>query len=199
MYKATLDGEVLYIGSGAKGREKHCNNGVSHVYGLNELHFKGVEVQVTIVKGLMSKQDSLELEKQLIVSLNPRWNVVHKTSEKMQKMAMLSRVSSHINKILTESMKEHLGRPSFCRYKNSTKSFIKLLGVNNLVDGCKLPSVCESKVLLLRPEDRGLFARVSHKNTSDVMENWLREVFDYSKEGARVTLKVKKEIVELCS
>lgn len=31
---------VVYIGKGRLGRHKHCNSGASHVYKMNELHFK---------------------------------------------------------------------------------------------------------------------------------------------------------------
>ena len=52
VYICKLDGNIIYIGSGANGRHKHCNSGCSHVYDLNKLHFEGkVFVYSTYKKG----------------------------------------------------------------------------------------------------------------------------------------------------
>ena len=44
VYMCKFQYDVLYIGSGKIGRYTHCDSGISNVYGLNRLHFGGVEL-----------------------------------------------------------------------------------------------------------------------------------------------------------
>ena len=44
VYMCKFQDDVLYIGSGKIGRHTHCDSGISNVYGLNRLHFGGVEL-----------------------------------------------------------------------------------------------------------------------------------------------------------
>jgi len=71
VYMAKQCDEIIYIGSGLHGREQHCVSGCSNVYGLNERHFNGDEIKVSIVKRFSSKTESLEHEKQLICLHRP--------------------------------------------------------------------------------------------------------------------------------
>lgn len=52
LYHCKYQGEVVYIGQGARGRHRHCNSGTSHVYELNEIYFtEGKDVlDVTVVQ-----------------------------------------------------------------------------------------------------------------------------------------------------
>lgn len=67
--------DIIYIGSGAHGREQHCLSGCSHVYGLNERHFSNVKMDVLIVKRFSDKTESLEYEKQMICIHRPLLNI----------------------------------------------------------------------------------------------------------------------------
>lgn len=75
VYMAKENDDIIYIGSGVHGREQRCISGCSHVYGLNERHFKGSNVVVTVVKRFKSKEDSLDYEKQLICLHRPILNI----------------------------------------------------------------------------------------------------------------------------
>lgn len=77
VYVCRVDGEIVYIGCGKAGRHQHCTSGCSHVYGLNELHFKGVEVEVEVEKVFLTKEESLEYEVDAIKLHRPKLNRVH--------------------------------------------------------------------------------------------------------------------------
>ena len=49
VYMCKFQDDVLYIGSGKIGRHTHCDSGISNVYGLNRLHFGGVELDVKVL------------------------------------------------------------------------------------------------------------------------------------------------------
>lgn len=68
-------GQVVYIGEGIKGRHKHVNSGISHVYHLNSGHFEGVRWDVEVFE-LDSKVESQFFEKALIDLHNPRFNTM---------------------------------------------------------------------------------------------------------------------------
>ena len=74
VYVGFIKGQVIYVGYGTSGREKHLNNGISHVYNANKYHFNGGWVDVQIVKEGLNKEQALELEELLIDELKPVWN-----------------------------------------------------------------------------------------------------------------------------
>jgi hypothetical protein len=74
VYCASLGDSVLYVGSGAKGRERHCTSGRSNCLELNEHYFKKDAVVVKILEFLDNKQQSLILEEHYIRELNPLYN-----------------------------------------------------------------------------------------------------------------------------
>lgn len=84
VYICRLDGDIVYIGSGANGRHKHCNSGCSHVYDLNRLHFEGKTFDVQ-VKKFNDKQESLDNEKELILKHKPKYNSVYLSKERSAK------------------------------------------------------------------------------------------------------------------
>lgn len=77
VYICRVDGEVVYIGCGKAGRHQHCTSGCSHVYGLNQLHFKGECVDVEVHKLFSTKMEALDCELGLIKFHRPRLNKVH--------------------------------------------------------------------------------------------------------------------------
>ena len=66
--------EVVYVGQGKRGRHKHCRSGTSHCYGLNKLHFEGVEISIRILLK-QTQEDALELENTLIDKYQPTFNI----------------------------------------------------------------------------------------------------------------------------
>lgn len=69
------DGDVLYIGQGKLGRHQHCDSGLSHVYGLNRLHFGKVKLKVEVVETFKTKAESEKREFELIKKFNPKFNL----------------------------------------------------------------------------------------------------------------------------
>ena len=74
VYTAALDGKVIYVGSGAFGREKHIKSGCSHIYDLNKFHFEGRDVVVAVLHVVDTKEESLRLEQFSINEHNPPYN-----------------------------------------------------------------------------------------------------------------------------
>jgi hypothetical protein len=85
VYVVSLEDEILYIGSGHPSRHHHVTSGCSHVYELNKLHFQNKIVDVKIVYQTNNKQESLDVEKQLIALRKPLYNTVYNT-DKVSKM-----------------------------------------------------------------------------------------------------------------
>ena len=78
VYVCKKDGEIVYIGKGRKGRHKHCNSGTSHVYELNEIHFKegsGI-LETEVVKYFKTDEEATKLERLLIQKYKPTFNKV---------------------------------------------------------------------------------------------------------------------------
>ena len=73
-------GNVVYVGSGVTGRSNHCVSGVSHVYGLNQMHFSKEDISVEIYKICETKEESLKIEETLIKELAPIFNIRHNIS-----------------------------------------------------------------------------------------------------------------------
>ena len=75
-------GELLYVGSGELGRNKHCNSGRSHVYELNRLHFLEGGLQTEVIVLLDSKEESLIFEEEYIRKHRPKFNRVFLKDER---------------------------------------------------------------------------------------------------------------------
>lgn len=81
--------EVLYVGCGKLGREKHCQSGVSHVYELNKAHFlhkycgEHTKMYTKIVKYFQTKKQAEEYERELIISILPKHNKAVAQAEKL--------------------------------------------------------------------------------------------------------------------
>lgn len=98
VYAAYIHGEMVYVGQGKIGREKHCNSGTSHSYALNEAHFKGEYIEVNILHEVHSRERALEIEKSYIEELHPRFNIALNT-EKAQKLTLKSESTKKYNAI----------------------------------------------------------------------------------------------------
>ena len=75
VYVVSVDDDVLYIGQGKLGRHQHCDSGLSHVYGLNRLHFGKVKLKVEVVETFKTKAESEKREFELIKKFNPKFNL----------------------------------------------------------------------------------------------------------------------------
>lgn len=74
-YIGRYNGQVLYVGSGVKGRHKHINSGKSHVVELNMMFLKGMLLDVEVMQK-SSKESALLYEEELIKELDPIFNVM---------------------------------------------------------------------------------------------------------------------------
>ena len=108
MYLCYHGDRLLYIGSGALYRHKHCNSGTSHVYELNKLHFEGVKFDVK-VKYFETKEEALEEEQRMIKQHLPELNTVFTTrnmdkSKWVQKYAKVRKSFARNNKFDVKSV-----------------------------------------------------------------------------------------------
>ena len=103
VYVCKYDGVVVYVGQGKCGRHKHCASGCSHVYGLNELHFKGdkskLEVSVSVVA---NKEIALEKESGLIKRYQPKFNKVGVNDDRYDKAQVRSLFRTDFLNLLKE-------------------------------------------------------------------------------------------------
>ena len=78
VYFCYYKGQVVYIGKGRKGRHKHCNSGVSHVFELNKIYFtEGADIlDVKVIKHCETDKDAMEFEKDSILKFKPKFNTV---------------------------------------------------------------------------------------------------------------------------
>ena len=84
VYLCKVDGEIVYVGQGVKGRSRHCISGKSHVYGLNETFFseKRDLMSVEIHSYSVSKKEVEKVEKHLIQTIRPKFNSVYLNTER---------------------------------------------------------------------------------------------------------------------
>lgn len=75
VYIVKVRSSVVYVGMGKRGRHKHTESGVSHVYGLNCLHFTNPkEVSTHVIQNNLTQERALELEIELIKHYRPIYN-----------------------------------------------------------------------------------------------------------------------------
>lgn len=75
VYVVKVRNSIVYIGMGKRGRHRHAESGVSHVYGLNYLHFKNPkEVTTHVIQNTLTQERALELEIELIKEYRPIYN-----------------------------------------------------------------------------------------------------------------------------
>lgn len=78
VYEVTYKGKIVYIGSGKSGRSLHVMSGKSSNPKLNELFFTDKEnLQVTVIRENVSKEESLEMEMNFIMASEPIYNTHH--------------------------------------------------------------------------------------------------------------------------
>lgn len=78
IYEVQYNCIPVYIGSGKQDRYEHVKSGKSHNVELNKLFFTEPDkLSVVILRNNLSKEESLELEKNYIQSYEPKFNIVH--------------------------------------------------------------------------------------------------------------------------
>lgn len=85
VYLASIDGEVKYVGKGKGLRYQHVNSGVSSCYQANKAHFEGLFIEIDFYKYFEFEEDALLLEKELITSIQPPWNIIFNDSNPQKK------------------------------------------------------------------------------------------------------------------
>ena len=84
VYEVLYKGVPVYIGSGIQNiRHLHVKSGASHNAELNKLFFSDPDnIVVQILRTDLSKEESLEMEKEYIQATQPKFNVVHTNRNK---------------------------------------------------------------------------------------------------------------------
>ena len=78
IYEVLHNGIPVYIGSGKPDRYKHVKSGCSHNPELNKLFFEDADnIVVQILRDCLTKEESLEYEKEYIQAIHPVFNKVH--------------------------------------------------------------------------------------------------------------------------
>lgn len=118
VYSASVDGEVIYIGSGKDGRYTHVTSGKSHNEGLNYLYRKGETINVEIVAEGLSKADARAYEQTLIDEHRPPFNkgvAASKTS--IKESAEVKDIREIVAKASPSIKIRNLCNLLFCAYK----------------------------------------------------------------------------------
>lgn len=137
LYHCKYQGEVVYIGQGARGRHRHCNSGCSHVYELNEIYFtEGKDVlEVSVVQEFFDKEVAEKQEVVHIQKYRPKLNKVHNDSSKRQakvqesitlKRVLMSKYKEISSKKLTTSDED--------KYINLVNEFYNYFGFKAITD-----------------------------------------------------------------
>ena len=78
IYEVLHNGIPIYIGSGLPDRYLHAKSGASHIPALNKLYFEdGDNMIVNILRDGLTKEESLEYEKEYIQAIKPEMNTIH--------------------------------------------------------------------------------------------------------------------------
>lgn len=192
VYKAVVLGETVYIGSGALGREKHCASGCSHVYELNKYHFEGVHIEVSVIKKGLTKEESLQIEKELIQKIRPRFNKVHLTKDNLKS----AQIAIFLSQRLNLEFKNQFGRGKQEQSKAAIPEIISFMGISNLISGVTIPPEGDARFHLKSARARTLYGYITRKDFKEKYQTWLETVFEYEAEGKRVKLKLKEEVLE---
>lgn len=91
IYEVTHNHRTVYIGSGKPGRELHTMSGHSHNPELNKLFFTDPEnMRVTVLREGLTKEESLEMEKEYIQATEPKFNKVHTNRHRKIKKQLIN-------------------------------------------------------------------------------------------------------------
>lgn len=131
VYICTVDEEIVYIGCGKIGRHNHCNSGCSHVYGLNQHHFNGVNIEVKIHNLLATKEEALIEEKRLIRLHKPKFNRAYLNDTR----AELASKSAKFKASIMDVSEIPLTSGKKVRYLQLVEEFLDFYRFSDLWDG----------------------------------------------------------------
>ena len=140
VYACYHNDEIVYIGSGKKGRNKHCMSGISQNYDLNKLHFTDKDnVSVTVIKYFSDKNVSLAYEKDMIKLYKPKFNKVYITTGRNE----LAKDSLNVRKKLKDIQYLYkLSSKSLENYGSLVDEFVNHFGYADVLNkNIKLRSV----------------------------------------------------------
>lgn len=135
---------IIYIGSGLVGRHKHCESGVSNVYGLNDLHFKGEKVHVKIEHTFGTKDESLAKEKELILQFKPKFNKQYLEDKKIDLMNIGAVQSTKLREIVRNTCLKYYRNVKVKQaadFIDFAEVLIKSYKVSGLITGVHLTGV----------------------------------------------------------
>lgn len=134
VYAGYYKDELVYIGSGKKGRHLHLNSGVSHLYEANKLHFQNESIDVKLIYTTDNKKDSLYYEKLQIENLKPLWNKTYNNDNKICRTYDDIETYSIDNKWISELLKyiENLEWELSCEqsFVQAYREFIKRINID---------------------------------------------------------------------
>lgn len=138
VYYCYHKGELIYIGQGIRGRSTHCNSGCSHVYELNRLHFTGEEpLDVRVVKVSNDKTEVQEIEREAIMCLKPKLNIVY--TEKGKKRQKRAQQGKNVKKEILDYRDEIVGKhptDNFLeKYNALCEDFFLFYGFDKIING----------------------------------------------------------------
>lgn len=194
VYAVTLGGEILYVGSGIKGREKHTTSGTSHVYELNKLHFEGADLIIKILAQDLTKEESLKKEKETILLKRPSLNKVFLKGK--NEGINNANLSTRCVSILKNTFKDLFGEKAFNRYDASITEIIRMIGIGHLKDGVVIPGVRDSRRMLENSKTRTLYEKILAGPECESMKLWLSSVFFYEKTDVKIYLKISENYLD---
>lgn len=131
VYEVLYNNDLVYVGSGKWGRQFHTVSGVSHSYELNKLHFTDpLNVTLSVIKDGMTKEDSLTLEKYIIRTKKPTFNI-RWANEKL----------IGVEKVLNMTKVKRLQQPRRDILKSFTKQLLTFYSIDELCGGFPLKVV----------------------------------------------------------
>ena len=182
---SNADGIIVYIGSGAVGRHKHCTSGVSNVYSLNEMHFNKEELVVRVLSIFNTKEESMAEEKKLILMYRPIYNTQYLRDHRISKMNSGKNATEKLKEIIMSNaieMYKYRRNKYLLRFIKFTDELIKHYKVSGLMFGVTLQGSQR-----LRGTEYGVYLKNNNKQ-SDLFKS----IFEYSSG----TLKIKDGVVK---
>ena len=192
VYFVRVEGELVYIGSGKYGRQNHCVSGTSHSYDLNRCHHTGIDMCVSIYRKYLTKEESLALEKELIILHQPRFNKVYVDDIRIRKGGAIASIIRQ----LKISMRKVYGDAFYYKYKDGVNGLVKFLCKQKSIftDGCLVQTWPLAKTELQNDaKAKSLFRRGTEEQTKEKFIIWISEIFHVEEGRKRLWLKVKDE------
>ena len=146
LYHCKYKGEVVYVGQGVRGRHKHCNSGISHVFELNKIYFtEGDEALFVEVLMQDSNKDVVaKAEEQFILTRKPKFNKALNNN-----VGRFKNVNDSITlrKMLLDVGEKHLSKKTLEKYNSLVLEMVDYFGYTSIINGNYL---IEGKVVYQR-------------------------------------------------